>query len=187
MISPNTTDNNLESSSTQVTYDFWQLIRYNYEQIRHAELKASLIISLYSIFLTVAYTFDILDEENVYSFDYSQPKVYFVILFFLPPIIFTILSFRSCVMCFLPRLKFSMKPSPLFFGDIASNWKNFDSYSKDLIDVIDNEPVYKVHLSQMAYVTGRIADIKFGHVSKAIRLLIKSVITFIIFFTILYF
>ena len=80
-----------------------------------------------------------------------------------------------------------MKPSPLFFGDIASNWKNFDSYSKDLIDVIDNEPVYKVHLSQMAYVTGRIADIKFGHVSKAIRLLIKSVITYIIFFTILYF
>ena len=186
MVSPHTIDNSLESSSTQVTYDYWQLIRYNYEQIRHAELKASLIISLYSIFLTVAYTFDVLDEENVYSFDFNEPKVYFVILFFLPPIIFTILSFSSCVRCFLPRLNFSVKPSPLFFGDIASNWKNFDSYSKDLINVIDNEPEYKVHLSQMAYVTGSIADKKFRHVSKAIRLLIKSVISFIIFFIVIY-
>jgi len=186
LISPHTIDNSLESSSNQVTYDYWQLIRYNYEQIRHAELKASLIISLYSIFLTVAYTFDILDEENVYSFDFNEPKVYFLILFFLPPIIFTIFSFNSCIRCFLPRLNISVKPSPLFFGDIASNWKNFDNYSKELISVIENEPEYKVHLSQMAFVTGNIAGQKFKYVSKAIRYLIKSVISLIIFFIVFY-
>ena len=49
-----------------ITDDYWQLINYNYDQIRHAELKASIIVSIYSIFFTVAYTFDILDEENVY-------------------------------------------------------------------------------------------------------------------------
>ena len=42
-----------------ITDDYWRLINYNYDQIRHAELKASIIISIYSIF-TVAYTIDIL-------------------------------------------------------------------------------------------------------------------------------
>ena len=46
--------------------DYWSIINYNYDQIRHAELKASIIVSIYSIFLTVAYTFDILDEENIF-------------------------------------------------------------------------------------------------------------------------
>ena len=45
-----------------ITDDYWQLINYNYDQIRHAELKASIIVSIYSIFFTVAYTIDILDE-----------------------------------------------------------------------------------------------------------------------------
>ena len=36
-----------------ITDDYWQLINYNYDQIKHAELKASIIVSIYSIFLTI--------------------------------------------------------------------------------------------------------------------------------------
>ena len=45
-------------------YSF-KLIKYNYDQIRHAELKASIIVSIYSIFFTVAYTIDILDAKII--------------------------------------------------------------------------------------------------------------------------
>jgi hypothetical protein len=176
----------LLESEKFITDDYWQLIKYNYEQIRHAELKASLIVSLYSIFFTIAYTFDILDEENIYSFDFSDPLIFLKIILIIPAIIFTILSFVACVNCFLPRLKISLKPSPLFFGDIRPNWKNFSDYSKELIGVMDNDDEYKVHLSQMAFVTGSIADQKFKHVSSGIKNLSRSVISFIIFFIVVY-
>lgn len=181
MISANNTTSSLDSEMF-ITDDYWQLIRYNYEQIRHAELKASLIVSLYSIFFTIAYTFDILDEENIYSFDSSSPLIYLKVATVIPPIICTILSFSSCVNCFLPRLKISVNPSPLFFGDIKPNWGKFSDYSKELINVMDNDKEYKIHLSQMAYVTGSIADQKFKYVSKSIRHLSKSVVFFLLFF-----
>tara|TARA_B100000900_G_C20571218_1_gene713313 strand:- start:1455 stop:1985 length:531 start_codon:yes stop_codon:yes gene_type:complete len=165
-----------------ITDDYWQLINYNYDQIRHAELKASIIVSIYSIFFTVAYTFDILDEENVYSFSFSDPLIYFKIIILIPAIFFTVRSFVSCISCFLPRLKISVKPSPLFFGDVQKNWPSFKNYSSELIKVMDDDNEYKIHLSQMAFVTGTIADKKFLYVGNGIRNLVRSVVFFLIFF-----
>ena len=50
-----------------ISEEFWPIIDYNYEQIRFAEIKASVIISFYSLLLTVGYTLDILDEDNIYN------------------------------------------------------------------------------------------------------------------------
>ena len=61
-----------------ITDDYWQLIKYNYDQIRHAELKASIIVSIY-IFLLLP-TQLIFDEENVYSFSFDNNIIYFKIL-----------------------------------------------------------------------------------------------------------
>tara|TARA_B100000925_G_scaffold289814_2_gene273553 strand:+ start:272 stop:802 length:531 start_codon:yes stop_codon:yes gene_type:complete len=169
-----------------ITDDYWQLINYNYDQIRHAELKASIIVSIYSIFLTVAYTFDILDEENIYTLNFSDPLIYLKIAFILPAIFFTIKSFVFCINCFLPRLKLSVKPSPLFFGDVQKNWPKFENYSNELINVMDDDDDYKIHLSQMAFVTGTIADTKFKHVGNGIKNLVRSVVFFIVFFILVY-
>ena len=165
-----------------ITDDYWQLINYNYDQIRHAELKASIIISIYSIFFTVAYTFDILDEENIYNFSFSDPLIYLKIIILLPGIFFTVRAFVSCISCFLPRLKISVKPSPLFFGDVPKNWPSFEKYSSELIKLMDHDKEYKVHLSQMAFVTGTIADKKFLYVGNGIRNLVRSVVFFLFFF-----
>ena len=132
--------------------------------------------------MTVAYTFDILDEENIYTLNFSDPLIYFKIASILPAIFFTIKSFVFCINCFLPRLKISVKPSPLFFGDVQKNWPTFENYSSELIKVMDNDDDYKIHLSQMAYVTGTIADKKFWYVGGGIRNLVRSVVSFIIFF-----
>ena len=43
--------------------DFWEIINYNYDQIRYAEIKSSVVISVYSLFFTAAYTIDIIDDE----------------------------------------------------------------------------------------------------------------------------
>ena len=101
-------------------------------------------------------------------------------------IFFTIKSFVACISCFLPRLKISVKPSPLFFGDIQKNWPSIENYSDELIKLMDDDNKYKVHLSQMSFVTGTIADTKFKYVGSGIRNLVRSVVFFIIFFILVY-
>ena len=135
-----------------ITDDYWQLIKYNYDQIRHAELKASIIVSIYSIFFTVAYTIDILDEENVYSFSFDNNIIYFKIMAILPGIFFTIKSFISCISCFLPRLKLSVKPSPLFFGDIQKNWPSIENYSNELMKLMDDDEKYKALIKSLVQI-----------------------------------
>ena len=76
-------------------------------------------------------------------------------------------------------MKISVKPSPLFFGDVQKNWPSFEKYSSELIKVMDDDNEYKIHLSQMAFVTGTIADKKFLYVGNGIRNLVRSVVFFL--------
>ena len=48
--------------------DYWSIINYNYDQIQFAEVKATAVISIYSLIFGLGYTLDILDEENIYAF-----------------------------------------------------------------------------------------------------------------------
>ena len=51
---------------------------------------------------------------------------------------------------------------------------------------MDDDDKYKVHLSQMAFVTGTIADTKFKYVGSGIRNLVRSVVFFIVFYFSIY-
>lgn len=166
--------------------DYWNIIYYNYEQIRFAEIKSSVILSVYSLFFTLAYTIDILDEENVYDLQLNSIGDYVVVLLIFPTLYFTIASFVSCVKCFLPRFKKSSLNSPLFFGDVAMGYKDFESYHEDLNQLLTDPERYKKHLSHMVYATSTIAFTKFRHVNTAIKSLIKSIVCFVVFLCLLY-
>lgn len=166
--------------------DIWEIIVYNYDQIRYAEIKSSVVISVYSLFFTAAYTIDVLDDENVYSLSFITFWDYFILIFLLPGIYFTFLSFFSCVRCFLPRLKQSAMKSPLFFGDIAMDNKDFSEYYPKFKSLRADPEEYQKHLAHMAYVTGNIAFTKFIHVNTAIKSLIKSVVFYISYILSLY-
>ena len=166
--------------------DYWEIINYNYEQIRFAEIKSSVIISVFSLVFTFAYTFDILDDDNVYIFKLNDISDYITLASIFPVIYFTFVSFVSCVKCFLPRLKKSAINSPLFFGDVAMGYTDFDSYNKDLNTLLSSDDDYKKHLSHMVYATANIAFLKFKHVNSAIRSLIKTIISLAIFLILVY-
>ena len=70
--------------------DFWEIIKYNYDQIQFAEIKSSVVVSVYSVLFTVAYTIDILDDENIYSFNFSSLYDYITLI---PIAYFTLHSF----------------------------------------------------------------------------------------------
>ena len=75
--------------------DIWEIIIYNYDQIRYAEIKSSVVISVYSLFFTAAYTIDVLDDENVYSFSFASFWDYFTLIFLIPGVYFTLFSFSK--------------------------------------------------------------------------------------------
>tara|TARA_B110000444_G_scaffold80239_1_gene75767 strand:- start:2140 stop:2679 length:540 start_codon:yes stop_codon:yes gene_type:complete len=166
--------------------DFWEIIHYNYDQIRYAEIKSSVVISVYSLFFTAAYTIDVIDDENVYSLSFISFWDYLTLLFLIPGIFFTIVSFSSCIRCFLPRLKQSALKSPLFFGDIAMDNKDFSEYHPKFKSLRENPEEYHKHLTHMVYVTGNIAFTKFLHVNTAIKSLIKSIVLFVSYILSLY-
>ena len=60
--------------------DYWNVINYNYGQIQFAEVKATAIISIYSLIFGLGYTLDILDEENIYSFSTGFSGIVHVLL-----------------------------------------------------------------------------------------------------------
>ena len=61
--------------------DYWEIINYNYDQIQYAEIKSSVVVSVYSLFFTAAYTIDVLDDENVYNFSMSSVSEFIPLLF----------------------------------------------------------------------------------------------------------
>lgn len=166
--------------------DYWEIINYNYDQIQYAEIKSSVVVSVYSLFFTAAYTIDVLDDENVYNFSMSSVSEFIPLLFLIPVLYFTIISFSSCIRCFLPRLKESALKSPLFFGDIYMDYKSFDEYHPKFKELRENPEDYQKHLTHMVYVTGNIAFTKFLHVNKAIKSLIRSVVFFLCYLTCFY-
>ena len=164
--------------------DYWSIINYNYDQIQFAEVKATAVISIYSLIFGLGYTLDILDEENVHAFSTDFSGVVHSILLIIS-FIFIIASLRRCVMCILPRFNFSVEQSPLFFGDV-SKYKNFDVFYKSLEEVLNDEKTYRKHLTQSVYATANIASVKFQNVNKGLKHLLQSVGFIIIFFISLY-
>ena len=164
--------------------DYWNIINYNYSQIQFAEVKATAVISIYSLIFGLGYTLDILDEENIYSFNFDLGDAIHIILFCVS-LFFVISSVRRCVMCILPRFNFSVKKSPLFFGDI-NKYKDFDTFFESLNEVLNDENNYRKHLTQSVYATANIASIKFFNVNKGLRHLLKSIIFLSLFFISIY-
>lgn len=164
--------------------DYWNIIKYNYSQIQFAEVKATAVISIYSLIFGLGYTLDILDEENVYSFNFDfGDAIHIILLGF--SMFFVIAAVRRCVMCILPRFNFTVKKSPLFFGDI-NKYKDFETFFESLEEVLNDETNYRKHLTQSVYATANIASIKFFNVNKGLRHLLKSIIFLSLFFISIY-
>ncbi len=164
--------------------DFWNIINYNYSQIQFAEVKATAVISIYSIIFGLGYTLDIIDEENVYSFSFDFGDAIHIILLGISSF-FIIASLRRCIICILPRFNFTVKKSPLFFGDV-NKYKDFDTFFESLEEVLNDEKKYRKHLTQSVYATANIASIKFFNVNKGLSHLLRSIIFLTLFFISIY-
>ena len=84
--------------------DYWHVINYNYSQIQFAEIKASAVISIYSILIGLGFTLDILDDENDYNLGFDSFYWIIKVILFIAAFYFTIVSLKRCIQCILPIL-----------------------------------------------------------------------------------
>ena len=154
--------------------NYWDLIDYNVHHIRHSELKASLILTAYGIIFGLAY--DI-------SGDFPIPKNY-EYLFYVLIGVFISLTLTSIFFSFktyIPRINYKLKKSVFFFHDINFHYKKPETYSKELIRVMEDEKELKSLLAEQAYINGVIASDKYVNVSKSIKFMIYSFCSLIVF------
>ena len=142
--------------------NYWYAIETVTKMIRASEFKAGLIISFYSIFLGLI--FDQIDFVQ----SYMKGHIFLYVMFTAWGIC-TVLSIFFSFKCFIPRLEGQHEDNVFYFGDVASSFGDFESYTNILKDVIDNEDKLFRQLSQQIYINSKIATIKFKFVNRSIR------------------
>ena len=147
--------------------NYWDLIEYNVHHIRHSELKASLILTAYGIIFGLAY--DV--SGNLPIPEKYKYVLYTLIIIFIG---FTLTSIFYSFKTYIPRINHKLKKSVFFFHDVNFYYKKPETYSKELIRVMENEKELKELLAEQAYINGVIASDKYVNVSKSIKFMIYS-------------
>lgn len=135
------------------------ILQYNVEWLKFAETKATLIITVQGVLLTIIYT----NAKDLYE-AITSSNVQFVLtvisaLLFLLTLLFSFLAIN-------PNLKNNLKKSAIYFGTIK-NYKNYSEYHNTLKEL--NEEEINEMLSEQIYINSNIAWNKFVKVGWAIR------------------
>ena len=150
---------------------YWFLIEYNVEHIRHSEIKASIIITVYGIVFGVVY-----DLAGPFQLDNPDNlSMYFIYLLVGIFIILSIISILYCFKTLIPRINKKLQKSVFFFHDIKHHYKSPDIYSKELNKVMLNDNKLRDLLAEQVYINGEIGSVKYSNVAKAINFLMYSI------------
>lgn len=135
------------------------ILQYNVEWLKFAETKATLIITIQGVLLTIIYTNAKDLYEAVTSSEAQFGLTIISALLFLLTLIFSFLAIN-------PNLKNHLKKSAVYFGTIK-NYSNHAEYHKTLKDL--NEEEMNEMLSEQIYINSHIAWNKFVTVGWSIR------------------
>jgi hypothetical protein len=135
------------------------ILQYNVEWLKFAETKATLIITVQGVLLTIIYTNakDLYDAVTTSNVQFGLTII--TALLFLLTLIFSFLTIN-------PNLKNHLKKSAIYFGTIK-NYSNYSEYHKALKDL--NEEEINEMLSEQIYINSHIAWNKFVKVGWSIR------------------
>jgi len=136
-----------------------EILQYNVEWLKFAETKATLILTIQGVLLTILYT----NANELYNAILNSKLQLFCsvisAILFLLTLIFSFFAIN-------PNLKNHLTKSAIYFGSIK-NYKDYKEYNKSLNDFSEVE--IKEMLSEQIYINSQIAWNKFVKVGWAIR------------------
>ena len=152
------------------TENYWRILEANLTWIRYSDAKATGILTIYGVLITVAFTkiFDILEVIST-----SWMLIVLTTVSGVSSLVAIYYGFRSIS----PRLLTQDHRSIIYFGSIvkhSSDMQAFRAYSHEVLDSplgLDND------LAAQIYINAQIASLKFKNVSASIRYFIVSFLT----------
>lgn len=158
--------------------EYWNILNGVQDGIRYSDTKATIILTLYGVILTLVYS----NANQVLTALESSNTVLFLSLI---SIICATISVLFAFLCVNPRLKNENPTSIIYFGHIQKKFSNYTDYHVKVNEILNNEIEYNSELSEQIYSNSKIAWQKFLNVTWCIRFLFGC-ISFLIFSLIAY-
>jgi hypothetical protein len=155
--------------------NYWNTLQSISEWIRFSDMKAGIIITAYSVILTIICT----NVRTIYEVIFVSPILTIL------TIIACIVSLASLFSCFLsinPQLTNKNSTSVLYYGHIAQ-LKNYEEYLSLVSRKMENEFEFEKQITEQIYANSKIAWKKFQNVTWSIRFFFVSI--FILFIEII--
>jgi hypothetical protein len=152
---------------------YWQILQYNIDWLRFSETKATVILTVYGILLTITYT----NAGPVFQAIKDSTFLFWTTL------IYGALTILSVVCAFLsinPSLKNINPNSILYFGHISKKFQDASTYKTHAKSVLDNDDTYTDQIAEQIYINSTIAWKKYRLVTWSLRLFFGSLLTVII-------
>ncbi len=158
--------------------EYWKVLSNTNEWIKYSDTKATILLTLYGVLLTIIYTNA---EETLNALTKSNWILVFSILSGISSIVSVVFSF----LCINPRLKNENPNSIIYFGHIQSKFNNASDYRNLANEIINDDSKYIEEISEQVFTNSNIAWKKFSNVSWSIRFFFASII-FVAFSIVIY-
>ena len=146
----------------------WHILRLNHQMIRYSEVKAGMVITLFSILITLAFKGENLMEEEIAN------SIILKILLSAAAITVAI-SFYYAVKAFYPRFFDKNPKSVIYYGDVATEFSDYNEYQKELLSCSENINSMSSQVAEQIHTLSNIAKAKFRNVSQAVKFFIISI------------
>ena len=146
---------------------YWNILQQINDWVKYSETKASIILTVHGIIITVIYT----NAGSVYeALSNSDTLFYITLAYALLCILSIFYSFR----CVNPRLTNKNPKSIIYFGHIAKKFSDFQDYYSQSKTIIANPIEFEKQISEQIHVNSGIAWKKFVNVTWSLRFFIAS-------------
>lgn len=149
--------------------EYWNILNNITDWVKYSDTKATIILTLYGVILTVIYS----NSVQVLSALKSSETVFW---FTICSSIMGTLSILFSFLCINPRLKNENAKSIIYFGHIQEKFSNAADYFTKSEQILSNEDEYNSELAEQIHVNSNVAWKKFSKVTWSVRFLFGSLV-----------
>ena len=145
----------------------WRILLLKHQMIRYSEVKAGMVITLFSILVTLMFKGENILEDEVANHLILQICVS----------IFGVLvgiSFFFAVRAFFPRFYDKNPRSVIYFGDVTTEFKNYKGYQKELLAATGDIQAMSTQISEQIHTLSTIAKAKFNNVTLSVKFFVAA-------------
>lgn len=152
---------------------YWEILQVNIEWLRFSETKATLILTVFSIILTLVYT----NAQSVFESVQKSSLILGLVFFYG---LISLISISLAFWCINPVLKNKNPNSIIYFGHISKKFRNEAQYKEFAQTILDNEDAFHDQITSQIYSISKIAWKKYTFVTWSLRFFIGSIATMLI-------